>query len=341
MRDLTLAPAVISRAPCCLPARLPGPCALHMHMSAKDVHLGGVAWLTQLVEQLRGGHTSSSSSSSGSGSNETKCPAASSMQPHPKFRLWLTAHPGDHLPAAVVGCALRIALEPLDSLAEGMARAYVSLPPGCLAAGRPWQRAVFGLSLLHGLLRGRRRFGRAGWARLMPFSDADLAAALSHARALLLDSDSDRNGDGGAQLLALRALLTRATYGGHITDVQDAALLAAAVERHLPADLLHNDAAAGTAACGSARCASLRLLPPTSEDSFICAQQLRGLALDDRDARLYGLDARVGEDSTAAESAQLLADVCIMLQDGLATTSTGGKLHSTPNAAWTLLSAGT
>ncbi|KAL3112905.1 hypothetical protein niasHT_015611 [Heterodera trifolii] len=169
----------------------------------KNVHLA-TEWLTQLEKKFR------------------------LHNPHPHFRLILTAEIGSALPISMIQASRVLVFEPSTGLKANLLRSLSSISPARIAKA-PAERArlYFIICWFHAIVQERLRYQPLGWANSYEFTDADFRVACD-----TLDSTVDMVAQNRANVkpdklpwLALRTLLSQCIYGGKIDNDFDQVLL--------------------------------------------------------------------------------------------------------------------
>eukprot|EP01083_Nonionella_stella_P073778 199703_1 len=157
------------------------------------------------------------------------------MQPHRKFRLFLTMEINPKVPATLLRKSYVVVFEPPAGIKSSLARTYHALSPLRVdRAPAERSRLYILLAWLHAVLIERLRYHPVGWSKHFEFSETDILRAMD-----ALDEWVDRLGKdrqhvdpSGIPWLALQVMLEQYSYGGRIDNEFDSARLRAFV-RHL------------------------------------------------------------------------------------------------------------
>eukprot|EP00756_Hemistasia_phaeocysticola_P002628 Hpha_TRINITY_DN11789_c0_g1::TRINITY_DN11789_c0_g1_i1::g.31896::m.31896/K10408/DNAH; dynein heavy chain, axonemal len=140
---------------------------------------------------------------------------------HSDFRLWLTSMPCAEFPVSILQAGVKVTKEPPEGLKANLRDSFRGALSGDLwdavpEQRRAWRRLLFALTLFHGVVQERRKFGALGWNIRYEWNQADLNASVVTLRRYLEEA-----GSGKVPWEALRYLTGTIHYGGRVTDFLD------------------------------------------------------------------------------------------------------------------------
>ena len=208
--------------------------------------------LAGAIDKLGGG--------GGGGGGDTTA-ATSTTQPHPDFRLFLSAEPPPSLerplPPCLLQACVKVTSEPPEGLQANVIRAFGAFDDTffeACSAPATLMTTTLALAYFHGALVQRKKYGVGnlpgarsgiGWAMDYPFSGGDLRCAAATV-ATYLDSSGGGGGGGGGGAAStipwddLRYLVGDILYGGHVVEEGDRRLVAAYLARLFQSALLES-----------------------------------------------------------------------------------------------------
>uniref|UniRef100_A0A8B9RG35 Dynein, axonemal, heavy chain 2 n=1 Tax=Astyanax mexicanus TaxID=7994 RepID=A0A8B9RG35_ASTMX len=144
---------------------------------------------------------------------------------HPDFRLWLSSSPHPEFPIAILQAGIKMTTEPPKGVKSNMKRLYQLVTESQFSrCSRPvvYRKLLFSLCFFHSILLERKKFLQLGWNIVYSFNDSDFEVdiyLLENLMSLYLDEYEEIPWD------ALKYLIARVNYGGHVTDDWDRRLL--------------------------------------------------------------------------------------------------------------------
>jgi len=145
-----------------------------------------------------------------------------SLQPHEKFRLWLTAESHPKFPAILLQSSLKITYEAPPGIKKNMQRTYENWTPEFIAQSNSVARSqsLFALSWFHALVQERRNYVPQGFTKFYEFSSADMRAGADIINRLFMKS-----GGGSVHWDFVHGLFENAIYGGRVDNNFDVRVL--------------------------------------------------------------------------------------------------------------------
>ncbi|KAJ9467285.1 Cytoplasmic dynein 2 heavy chain 1 [Diplonema papillatum] len=141
-----------------------------------------------------------------------------SLNPDPKFRLWLTTEPHARFPTVLAMSSVKLTFEAPPGIKKSLLRTYEQWTPEYLAKLSPIRcQLLFNLAWFHGLVLERRTYVPQGWSKFYEFSPADLRSA---ADVILAQSAEDT-----PDWETIYGVLENAIYGGRMDNDFDVRLL--------------------------------------------------------------------------------------------------------------------
>ncbi|XP_048258404.1 dynein axonemal heavy chain 1-like isoform X3 [Haliotis rufescens] len=147
---------------------------------------------------------------------------------HRDFRLWLTSMPSDKFPVYILQNGSKMTVEPPKGIKANLLKSYAGfnddflnscgdkmvLRKGELVKSNPFKFLLLSLSLFHGVLIERRKFGPLGFNIPYEFTDGDLRICVSQLKMFLVEYDE-------IPYKVLRYTAGHINYGGRVTDDWD------------------------------------------------------------------------------------------------------------------------
>ena len=101
-----------------------------------------------------------------------------SLEPHEKFRLWLTTESHPRFPTVLLQSSLKVTYESPPGIKKNLERTYESWNQEYIAKGNSILRsqALFALAWFHAVIQERRCYIPQGWSKFYEFSQSDLRA---------------------------------------------------------------------------------------------------------------------------------------------------------------------
>lgn len=101
-----------------------------------------------------------------------------SLEPHKKFRLWLTSESHPKFPTVLLQSSLKVTYEAPPGIKKNLERTYDSWDQSYVSQGNSILRsqALFALAWFHAVVQERRCYIPQGWSKFYEFSTADLRA---------------------------------------------------------------------------------------------------------------------------------------------------------------------
>ncbi|XP_077977225.1 dynein axonemal heavy chain 8-like isoform X3 [Glandiceps talaboti] len=155
--------------------------------------------------------------------------------PDPNFRVWVAAQITPHIPCRLLQTSAKVVVDSPRVMKDNMIRSLSVIDADTLKSSSrsEWAPIVHNLCMLHGAVRLRARFGRAGWNRpyCMDFSSTELFEALATAAVAFKDTPlPDGEGLRGVSWIGIRYILTEIIYGSYVIDDFDQQSLTALIE---------------------------------------------------------------------------------------------------------------
>ncbi|XP_037871312.1 dynein axonemal heavy chain 1 isoform X2 [Bombyx mori] len=140
---------------------------------------------------------------------------------HKDFRLWLTSTPSPHFPVSLLQNGYKMTIEPPRGVKANLLKAYTNQIPDFadfFESDEPkvpqFKWLVFSLSVFHGVVLERRKFGPLGFNVPYEFTDGDLRICLSQLSIFLREYSE-------IPLNMLTYTAGHINYGGRVTDDWD------------------------------------------------------------------------------------------------------------------------
>lgn len=144
--------------------------------------------------------------------------------PHPEFRCFVSSEPPpmpmmEIIPESILQNALKVANEAASDLKSNIRKALSKFDQAFYDRSKAhkepeFKALLFGLTMFHALILGRRKFGSQGWSRKYNFNDGDLKICGDVLHNYLAGFEKVPYAD-------LQYLYGEIMYGGHITDGWD------------------------------------------------------------------------------------------------------------------------
>ena len=175
----------------------------------KNVHLAPT-WLSELEKKIHG------------------------LNPHPSFRLFLTAEFSPKIPSTLIRQSFKLVFEPPDGIKASLLRTYKTVRSPSRSDKLPMERSRlhFLLGWLHAVIIERLRYTPIGWTKVYEFNEADQRCALD-----LIDEYIDNMGSRNNVDIdkipwdAFKTILIQNLYGGKIDNEYDSKVLVSLVEK--------------------------------------------------------------------------------------------------------------
>lgn len=175
----------------------------------KNVHLAPT-WLSELEKKIHG------------------------LNPHPNFRLFLTAEFSPKIPSTLIRQSFKLVFEPPDGIKASLVRTYKTVLSPSRSDKLPMERSRlhFLLAWLHAVIIERLRYTPIGWTKVYEFNEADQRCALD-----LIDEYIDNMGSRNNVDIdkipwdAFKTILIQNLYGGKIDNEYDSKVLVSLVEK--------------------------------------------------------------------------------------------------------------
>lgn len=149
---------------------------------------------------------------------------------HPQFRLWLSSSPSPQFPISILQSGIKITTEPPKGIKANMKRLYALIDEQDFAdknrqSARPekYKRLLFCLCFFHSLLLERKKFLQLGFNINYSFNDSDFETSNLIMGNLLRDQDM-------TPWKAMKFIISKINYGGHVTDTRDMRILNTYIE---------------------------------------------------------------------------------------------------------------
>ncbi|CAF1063283.1 unnamed protein product [Rotaria sordida] len=148
---------------------------------------------------------------------------------HPLFRLWLSSSPSPQFPISILQSGIKITTEPPKGIKANMKRLYALIDEQDFAEKnrqtRPekYKRLLFCLCFFHSLLLERKKFLQLGFNINYSFNDSDFETSNLIMGNLLRDQDM-------TPWKAMKFIISKINYGGHVTDTRDMRVLNTYIE---------------------------------------------------------------------------------------------------------------
>ncbi|CAF1579491.1 unnamed protein product, partial [Adineta steineri] len=139
---------------------------------------------------------------------------------HPQFRLWLSSSPSPQFPISILQSGIKITTEPPKGIKSNMKRLYALIDEQDFAEKsrqpRPekYKRLLYCLCFFHSVLLERKKFLQLGFNINYSFNDSDFETSNLIMGNLLRDQDV-------TPWKAMKFIISRINYGGHVTDTRD------------------------------------------------------------------------------------------------------------------------
>ncbi|DBA00111.1 TPA: hypothetical protein N0F65_000402 [Lagenidium giganteum] len=147
------------------------------------------------------------------------------LQPHHKFRLWLTTEPHDGFPLVLLEQSLKITFESPPGMKKNLQRTYAAWSSEFISKGTPARaQLLFLLAFFHALLQERRTYIPQGWTKFYEFSFGDFRAG-SNVMELACKGTNQNERGSGIDWQTLHGLMENAIYGGRIDNPYDLRVL--------------------------------------------------------------------------------------------------------------------
>lgn len=157
------------------------------------------------------------------------------IQPNPKFRLWLTTESHPSFPLILLQQSLKISYESPPGIKQNLLRTYETWDEGFLSKGSVGRaQLLFILAWFHAIVQERRTYIPQGWTKFYEFSFADLRSGADIIDNLVAAQDAKRGGARGSikeldaqnfPWTTVTGLLQSAIYGGRIDVDADVRVL--------------------------------------------------------------------------------------------------------------------
>lgn len=148
------------------------------------------------------------------------------------FRLFMSANPVANFPISLLQRSVKMTIEPPRGIKPNMARLYRNIGQAFETVDKEqaFRKALFGLCWFHTLLLERKKFKSLGWNNAYPFNDSDwlvCAETLANYMGRLKDTQPIEGYNRKAPIpwQAIQYLISKANYGGRVTDDRDIRLI--------------------------------------------------------------------------------------------------------------------
>eukprot|EP00898_Chlorokybus_atmophyticus_P007698 jgi/Chlat1/792/Chrsp104S01257 len=163
---------------------------------------------------------------------------SSTAEEKTSFKLFLSAEPTQAIPIGVLQASAKVTNEPPEGVQPNLARAYNNFSDdffdACTARAPKFKAIVFALSLFHGVVLERKKFGPQGWNNSYPFNTGDLLncaqCAANYLETAVVGSKVPWDD--------LRFIFGEIMYGGHVTDDWDRRTVSAYLMSYMREELL-------------------------------------------------------------------------------------------------------
>ncbi|CAF0978027.1 unnamed protein product [Adineta ricciae] len=148
---------------------------------------------------------------------------------HPQFRLWLSSSPSPQFPISILQSGIKITTEPPKGIKSNMKRLYGLIDEQDFAEKNrqphpeKYKRLLFCLCFFHSLLLERKKFLQLGFNINYSFNDSDFETSNLIMGHLLRDNDI-------TPWKAMKFIIAKINYGGHVTDTRDMRVLNTYIE---------------------------------------------------------------------------------------------------------------
>ncbi|XP_022103094.1 cytoplasmic dynein 2 heavy chain 1-like isoform X1 [Acanthaster planci] len=156
------------------------------------------------------------------------------LEPHEKFRLWLTAESHPKFPTILLQSSLKITYEAPPGIKKNLLRSYESWSPEFISKDNNTIRAqaLFALAWFHAVCQERRNFIPQGWTKFYEFSLSDLRAGADIINRLSKSKSKEMKWD------FIHGLFENAIYGGRVDNPFDMRVLRSYLSQYFNKDTL-------------------------------------------------------------------------------------------------------
>ncbi|XP_033632471.1 cytoplasmic dynein 2 heavy chain 1-like isoform X2 [Asterias rubens] len=156
------------------------------------------------------------------------------LEPHEKFRLWLTAESHPKFPTILLQSSLKITYEAPPGIKKNLLRSYESWSPEFISKDNNTVRsqALFALAWFHAVCQERRNYIPQGWTKFYEFSMSDLRAGADIINRLAVGKGKELQWD------FIYGLFENAIYGGRVDNPFDMRVLRSYLSQYFNKDVL-------------------------------------------------------------------------------------------------------
>ena len=156
-------------------------------------------------------------------------------EPHPEYRLWLSASPSDAFPITILQRGVKMTTEPPRGLRANMLTLYNLVSEEQFArCGQQfkYKKLIFALCWFHSVLLERKKFKNLGFNVPYDFNQSDWS--ICHDLIIVfLDEYPDKT-----PFEAMRYLISEANYGGRVTEALDRRLVNTYIAQYICEDAI-------------------------------------------------------------------------------------------------------
>ena len=149
-----------------------------------------------------------------------------SLQPHKKFRLFLTSEAHIKFPSILLKSSLKITYESPPGIKNNLQRTYQSWGATAKEGSTLRHQTMFVLAWFNSIIQERRKYIPQGWSKYYEFSYGDLKAGET-----LLSELIEKSKGQMPDLETVYGLLESAIYGGRVDNKFDMKVLGAYLRR--------------------------------------------------------------------------------------------------------------
>eukprot|EP00742_Colponemidia_sp_Colp-10_P004283 GILJ01004568.1.p1 GENE.GILJ01004568.1~~GILJ01004568.1.p1 ORF type:complete len:2868 (+),score=508.60 GILJ01004568.1:1-8604(+) len=162
---------------------------------------------------------------------------AAANQLSPDYRLFLTSMPSSKFPVSVLQSGIKLTNEPPKGLKASVNRVFNDISEKDYEScnkPRPFKKLLFALAFFHAVCIERKKFGAIGWNIGYEWMNSDLQVGIQQLR-MYLDEQPSVPYD------ALNYMIAEVTYGGRVTDANDAKCMRAILGNLFSPRILEDD----------------------------------------------------------------------------------------------------